>query len=67
MKTYSEMLHYIEGRDYENHFWNAMRGKPGHKEFIAKGAESYQWKHQRNQARPVCMQCLRHEIRRKQL
>ena len=40
MKTYSEMLHYIEGRDYENHFWNAMRGKPGHKEFIAKGAES---------------------------
>ena len=40
MKTYSEMLPYIEGRDYENHFWNAMRGKPGHKEFIAKGAES---------------------------
>ena len=37
MKTYSEMLHYIEGRDYENHFWNAMRGKPGHKEFITKG------------------------------
>ena len=37
MKTYSEMLPYIEGRDYENHFWNAMRGKPGHKEFIAKG------------------------------
>ena len=37
MKTYSEMLSYIEGRDYENHFWNAMRGKPGHKEFIAKG------------------------------
>jgi len=40
MKTYSEMLPYIEGHDYENHFWNAMRGKPGHKEFIAKGAES---------------------------
>ena len=40
MITYSEMLPYIEGRDYENHFWNAMRGKPGHKEFIAKGAES---------------------------
>ena len=37
MITYSEMLPYIEGRDYENHFWNAMRGKPGHKEFIAKG------------------------------
>ena len=37
MKTYSEMLPYIEGRDYENHFWNAMRGKPGHKEFITKG------------------------------
>ena len=37
MITYSEMLPYIEGRDYENHFWNAMRGKPGHKEFITKG------------------------------
>ena len=29
MKKYSEMLPHIEGSDYENHFWNAVRGKQG--------------------------------------
>lgn len=40
MNDYSNMLPHIEGNDYETHFWNAMRGKAGHKEFLAKGAES---------------------------
>ena len=31
MKTYTEMLPHIEGNDYETHFWNAIRGKQGHK------------------------------------
>ena len=40
MKKYSEMLPHIEGSDYENHFWNAVRGKQGHKEFMDKGADA---------------------------
>lgn len=39
MKNFSEMLPHITGSDYETHFWNAMRGKAGHKDFLAKGAE----------------------------
>ena len=39
MKNYSEMLPHITGSDYETHFWNAMRGKAGHKALLAKGAE----------------------------
>ena len=40
MKKYSEMLPHIEGSDYENHFWNAVRGKQGHKEFMDKGVDA---------------------------
>ena len=40
MKTYSEMLPHIEGHDYETHFWNAIRGKQGHKEHLAKGIDT---------------------------
>ena len=40
MKTYTEMLPHIEGNDYETHFWNAIRGKQGHKEHLAKGIDT---------------------------
>lgn len=40
MNDYSNMLPHIEDNDYETHFWDAMRGKAGHKEFLAMGAES---------------------------
>ena len=40
MNDYSKMLPHIEGHDYETHFWNALRGKAGHKEFLSKGIES---------------------------
>lgn len=40
MKTYTEMLPHIEGNDYENHFWNAIRGKQGHKEHLVKGIDT---------------------------
>ena len=40
MKKYSEMLPHIEGCDYEKHFWNAVRGKQGHKEFMDKGVDA---------------------------
>ena len=40
MNDYSKMLPHIEGHDYETHFWNALRGKAGHKEFLSKGVES---------------------------
>ena len=34
------MLPIIDSTDYENHFWNALRGKKGHKEHLEKGVES---------------------------
>lgn len=40
MKKYSEMLSHIESSDYENHFWNAVRGKQGPKEFMDKGVDA---------------------------
>lgn len=40
MKTYTELLPHIEGSEYENHFWNAIRGKQGHKEHLAKGIDT---------------------------
>ena len=40
MNTYSKMLPIIDSTDYENHFWNALRGKKGHKEHLEKGVES---------------------------
>ena len=40
MKTYTEMLPHIEGNDYETHFWNAIRGKQGHKAHLAKGIDT---------------------------
>ena len=40
MKTYTEMLPHIEGNDYETHFWNAIRGKQGHKEHLVKGIDT---------------------------
>ena len=40
MKNYTEMLPHIEGNDYEIHFWNAIRGKQGHKEHLAKGIDT---------------------------
>lgn len=39
MNHYSEMLPHISGSDYENHFWNAVRGKQGHTEFLGKGID----------------------------
>ena len=39
MNDYSKMLPHIEGSDYEHHFWNTLRGKAGHKEFLANGVE----------------------------
>ena len=41
MKNYTEMLPYIKGSDYENHFWNALRGKVGHSEHLNNGINSY--------------------------
>lgn len=40
MKTYTEMLPHIEDNDYETHFWNAIRGKQGHKEHLVKGIDT---------------------------
>ena len=40
MNDYSKMLPHIDSHDYETHFWNALRGKAGHKEFLSKGVES---------------------------
>ena len=40
MNDYTNMLPHIEGYDYEHHFWNALRGKAGHREFLDKGVES---------------------------
>lgn len=40
MKNYSEMLPHISGSDYETHFWNAIRGKKGQKEFMSKGMDT---------------------------
>ena len=40
MKTYTYILPYIEGNDYETHFWNAIRGKQGHKEQLVKGIDT---------------------------
>lgn len=40
MENYSELLPYIEGSDYENHFWNVIRGKNGHKEHMNKGTDT---------------------------
>ena len=37
MNTYTAMLPYIKGADYETHLWNALRGKPGHKEHLSNG------------------------------
>ncbi len=39
MYNYSELLLHIEGSDYENHFWNVIRGKNGHKEHINKDTD----------------------------
>lgn len=39
MNTYSRILPYIEDYEYEHHFWNALRGKPGHKEHLVYGIE----------------------------
>ena len=39
MKEYTNMLPHIKGSDYENHFWNALRGKAGHTEYLSKGVE----------------------------
>lgn len=40
MNDYTNMLPHIEGYDYEHHFWNALRGRAGHREFLSKGVES---------------------------
>ena len=40
MKTYTEMLPHIEGKDYETHFWNAIRGKQGQRECLVNGIDS---------------------------
>ena len=40
MKTYTEMLPHIEGHKYETHFWNAIRGKQGHKEHLVNGIDT---------------------------
>ena len=34
MSIYSKMLPKIENRDYETHFWNAMRGKAINRETL---------------------------------
>lgn len=34
------MLPHIEGSEYETHFWNAIRGKQGHKEHLMKGIDT---------------------------
>lgn len=40
MNDYSKILPHIEGHNYETHFWNALRGKADHREFLSKGIES---------------------------
>lgn len=40
MNTYTEKLPYIESREYETQFWNAPRGKAGHKEHLVKGVDT---------------------------
>ena len=37
MNTYAEMLPYMEYTDYDQHFWNAMKGKTEFYERISKG------------------------------
>lgn len=39
MSIYSKMLPKIENRDYETHFWNAMRGKAINRENLTNGIE----------------------------
>lgn len=39
MSIYSKMLPKIENRDYETHFWNAMRGKAINRETLNNGVE----------------------------
>lgn len=39
MSIYSKMLPKIENRDYETHFWNAMRGKTIDREILNNGIE----------------------------
>ena len=39
MSIYSKMLPKIENRDYEIHFWNAMRGKTINRETLNNGVE----------------------------
>ncbi len=39
MSIYSKMLPKIENRDYETHFWNAMRGKAINREILNNGVE----------------------------
>lgn len=40
MNTYTAKLPHIQSSEYENHFWNALRGKAGHREHMLKGADS---------------------------
>lgn len=40
MNTYTKMLSHIEGHEYETHFWNAIRGKQGHREKLAHGMDT---------------------------
>lgn len=40
MNTYSAMLPYIKGSDYETHFWSVMRGNADHKVYLSKGLDS---------------------------
>lgn len=37
MKTYSELIPYIESKDYEIHLWNAPRGRHSSREVLASG------------------------------
>ena len=37
MRTYTDLLPFISGSEYEAHFWNAVRGKSVPKEQMAKG------------------------------
>ena len=40
MNTYSEKLPHIESFGYEANFWDALRGKPGHKEHLSNGIDT---------------------------
>ena len=37
MRTYTDLLPFISGSEYEAHFWNAVRGKSVPKEQMTKG------------------------------